>query len=232
MRYQIGARHVAEPVNVQKKCEYGPAKLQARRDSPGQGPIQTMARRPVSARPRVSACRTVRASHSHVDTSFIPQRRPESTRRRPHRARSRCMSPCVPRPGLDRGRPRLAPRIFQESFNVSLRRCYHIDTKENEMFRIHELTHLSTPTPAATTPQLPSAALAGAAWTQTSDDPFFAEISPTAMGYRSAPKGFADSGARRGERRKRMKAFPTLSMHARGRAHFRFGVGGRHFVGA
>jgi hypothetical protein len=55
------------------------------------------------------------------------------------------------------------------------------------MFRVYELTHFGTPrVPAA--PQLPSAALAGGAWTQTSDDPFFAEIDLTAMGYRSRSK--------------------------------------------
>jgi hypothetical protein len=52
-------------------------------------------------------------------------------------------------------------------------------------------------TTCPTPPQLPSAALAGAAFTKIDEDPFFAEISPTAMGYRSAPRGFADSGARR-----------------------------------
>jgi hypothetical protein len=108
---------------------------------------------------------------------------------------------------------------------------HHIDTKENAMFRVHELTHFGTPTCAAA-PQLPSAALVGAAWTQTSDDPFFAEIDLTAMGYRSAPRGFADSGARRGERRQRSKAFPTFSMDALKRALLRFGGGSQRGVGA
>jgi hypothetical protein len=67
------------------------------------------------------------------------------------------------------------------------------------MFRVHELTHFGTPT-AAAVPQLPSTALVGAAWAQTTDDPFFMEISPTAMGYRSAPRGFAGRGGRRGQR--------------------------------
>jgi hypothetical protein len=53
-----------------------------------------------------------------------------------------------------------------------------------------------------TPPQLPSAAPVGAAFTQIDEDPLFAEISPTAMGYRTAPRGFG-SGARRGERRRR-----------------------------
>jgi len=73
------------------------------------------------------------------------------------------------------------------------------------MFRVCELTQFGTPTCAAA-PQLPSAALVGAVWTQTSDDPFFAEIDLTAMGYRSARRG-ADSGARRGERRRRSRHF-------------------------
>jgi hypothetical protein len=46
------------------------------------------------------------------------------------------------------------------------------------------LTNFGNPTFAAA-PQLPSAALVGAAWTQTGDDPFFVEIDLTAMGYRS-----------------------------------------------
>jgi hypothetical protein len=98
------------------------------------------------------------------------------------------------------------------------------------MFRVHELTHFGTPTCAAA-PQLPSAALVGAAWTQTSDDPFFAEIDLTAMGYRSARRG-ADSGARRGEPRRRSKSFPTFSMDALRRALLRFGGGNQRCVGA
>jgi hypothetical protein len=101
---------------------------------------------------------------------------------------------------------------------------HNIDIKENEMFQVRELTHFGTPTFGAAT-QLPSAALAGATWTQTSDDPFFAEINPTAMGYRSAPRGFADSDARRGNRGRRLKAFPTFSVDAVGRALLRFGGG-------
>ncbi len=51
------------------------------------------------------------------------------------------------------------------------------------MFRVHELTHFGSPrVPAA--PQHPPAALAGAAWTRLDDDPLFAEIDLTAMGYR------------------------------------------------
>jgi hypothetical protein len=88
------------------------------------------------------------------------------------------------------------------------------------MCRIYELTHFGRATCAAA-PPLPSAALVGAAWTQSSDDPFFAEIDLTAMGYRSAPRG-VDSGARR-ERRRRSKAFPTFSIDALRRALRRFG---------
>jgi hypothetical protein len=101
----------------------------------------------------------------------------------------------------------------------------YIDAKENAMFRVYELTHFGPICAAA--PQLPSAALVGAAWTQTSDDPFFAEIDLTAMGYRSGPRG----AARRGERRLRSKAFPTFSMDALLRALRRFGRGNRRCVG-
>ncbi|MDT5355156.1 MAG: hypothetical protein QOJ56_3688 [Mycobacterium sp.] len=90
------------------------------------------------------------------------------------------------------------------------------------MHRIHELTHFGIPT-CAGTPELPSAALVGAAWTQTSADPFFIEISPTEMGYRSAPRGFADSGARRSARGHRLTAFPAISRDAVGRALAHFG---------
>ena len=86
------------------------------------------------------------------------------------------------------------------------------------MFQAHELVpfpHLNS----AVRQPLPSAALVGAAWTQTGDDPFFAEINPTAMGYRSAPRGFANSDTRRG-------------VDALGRALLRFGRGNRHCVGA
>jgi hypothetical protein len=99
------------------------------------------------------------------------------------------------------------------------------------MFQAHELDPFRHPTSAITLP-LPSAALVGAAWTQTGDDPFFAEINPTAMGYRSAPRGFANSDARRGDRGYRPKAFPTFSMDALGRALLRFGQGNRRCVGA
>jgi hypothetical protein len=98
------------------------------------------------------------------------------------------------------------------------------------MFRVYELTNFGSPT-CAPTPQLPSAALVGAKWTQISDDPFFAEIDLTAMGYRSAPRG-ADSGPRRSERRRRSKAFPTSSMDALRGAFRRFGGGNRRRVGA
>jgi|GEM_PF-7071622 len=98
------------------------------------------------------------------------------------------------------------------------------------MFQIHELTHFGTPTCDAA--QLPSAALVGAAWTQTSDDPFFAEINPTAMGYRRAPRGFANRATQHEERVKRPKAFPTLSMDGFGRALLRFGGGSRDCLGA
>jgi hypothetical protein len=98
------------------------------------------------------------------------------------------------------------------------------------MFRVHELTHFGTPTCAAA-PQLPSAALVGAAWTQNSDDPFFTEIDLTAMGYRCARR-HADSGARRSERRRRSKALPTFSMDLFRRALLRFGGGNRRRVGA
>jgi hypothetical protein len=71
------------------------------------------------------------------------------------------------------------------------------------MFRVYELPNFGIPT-YAETPQLPSAAMAGAAWAQTGEDPYFAEIDLTAMGYRSARKG-ADGGARRGGWRRRAK---------------------------
>jgi hypothetical protein len=95
------------------------------------------------------------------------------------------------------------------------------------MLRVHELTHFGTPARVAT-PELPSAALAGAAWTQTSADPFFAEVEPAAMGYRKAPKGFADQAAQPRERAQRQKeAAPAISMAAAGRALVRF-AGGSH----
>ena len=64
------------------------------------------------------------------------------------------------------------------------------------MFRVQELAYFGTPT-SVTAPQLPSAALVGAPFTQTSDDPLFTEISLTPRGYRTAPRHFADGGARR-----------------------------------
>jgi hypothetical protein len=85
---------------------------------------------------------------------------------------------------------------------------HHIDAKENAMFRVYEFTNFGTPSRAAT-PQLPSAVLARAVWAHTSDDPFFAEIDLTAMGYRSPRKG-ADGGARRRGWRRRTKASPAL----------------------
>jgi hypothetical protein len=84
------------------------------------------------------------------------------------------------------------------------------------MFQAHELDpfrHLAS----TVTPQLPSAAMVGAAWTQISDDPFFAEINPTAMGYRSAPRGIANSDARRGDRGQRPKAFRWRRLDERSR---------------
>ena len=64
------------------------------------------------------------------------------------------------------------------------------------MFTIQQLTHFGTP--AAAAPQIPLVAPVGSGWAQRSDDPFFIEINPAAMGYRSAPRGFAGSGGRRG----------------------------------
>jgi hypothetical protein len=87
------------------------------------------------------------------------------------------------------------------------------------VFPVYELTHFGNPTRAAL-PQLSPAALVGAAWTQTSD-PLCAKIDLTAMGYRSAAR-HADSGARRGERRRRSTAFPTSSMDTLRRALLRF----------
>jgi hypothetical protein len=52
------------------------------------------------------------------------------------------------------------------------------------MFRIQQLTHFGTPA-AAAAPQIPPAAQVGGTWAQGSDDPFFIEINPAAMGYRS-----------------------------------------------
>jgi hypothetical protein len=99
------------------------------------------------------------------------------------------------------------------------------------MLRVHHFTQFGTPNYAAA-PEPPSAALAGAAWTQISADPFFVDIDPTEMGYRTAPKRFVGDGVRRGERDQRPKAFPTLSMAAIGRALLRFGPGRQHLAGA
>jgi hypothetical protein len=70
------------------------------------------------------------------------------------------------------------------------------------MFQVQQLTHFGVPA-AAASPQLPPAALPDAPWARTTDDPLFIEIIPAAMGYRSAPRGFAGSGSRRGKRRGR-----------------------------
>jgi len=99
------------------------------------------------------------------------------------------------------------------------------------MFRVNELTQFGTLTCDPAT-QLPSAALVGAAWTQTNDDPFFAEIDPTAMGYRRAPRGFASSDARRKDRAQRQKASKMISTETLGRALLRFGGGTRDYAGA
>jgi hypothetical protein len=111
----------------------------------------------------------------------------------------------------------------------------HIGTKEQAMFQpqfqTQDFTQFGTPSCAAT-PSLPSAAVAGAAWTQTNADPFFAELSPAAMGYRKAPKGFGAGANRRTEPKQRVKASPTLSLHAVGLALHRLGGANRHFIGA
>jgi hypothetical protein len=99
------------------------------------------------------------------------------------------------------------------------------------MFQFQDLTHFGTPT-AVAAPQLPSAALAGAAWTQTNEDPFFAEISPAAMGYRKAPKGFASGNAPRSEPKQRVKASPKFSLHAFGLSFHRLGGGHHRLIGA
>jgi hypothetical protein len=128
---------------------------------------------------------------------------------------------------------------FQESSkNSSTRRAEafvthssHIGIKEDAMLRVHEFTPFGTPN-RVTAPEPPSAALAGVSWTQTNADPFFVDIDPTEMGYRTAPKGFTDTGARRPERGQRRIAFPTLSLAAVGRALHRFAAGRQHFAGA
>jgi hypothetical protein len=99
------------------------------------------------------------------------------------------------------------------------------------MFKSQDFTQFGTPSSTGT-PQLPSAALAGAAWTQTDADPFFAEISPAAMGYRKAPKGFGAGAVLRPEPKRRVKTSPTLSLHAVGLALHRFSGANRHFIGA
>jgi hypothetical protein len=65
------------------------------------------------------------------------------------------------------------------------------------VFRIQQLTHFGTPA-ATAAPEVTPPAAVGARWAQSSDDPFFVDIDPAAMGYRSAPRGFSDSGGRRG----------------------------------
>lgn len=64
------------------------------------------------------------------------------------------------------------------------------------MFRIQQLTYFGPPAVAAA-PQISLAAPVGSTWAHGSDDPFFMEINPVAMGYRSAPRGFTGSGGRR-----------------------------------
>jgi hypothetical protein len=98
------------------------------------------------------------------------------------------------------------------------------------MLRAHDFTHFDTPNPVAAL-ESPSAALAGAEWTQITADPFFAEIDPAEMGYRTAPRGFARRDVHR-QRRERRTALPTLSLAAVGRALHRFGAGRQHFAGA
>jgi hypothetical protein len=66
------------------------------------------------------------------------------------------------------------------------------------MFRVQQLTHFGSP--AAAAPKLGPALPTSAAWALSGGDPFFAEISPAAMGYRHVPRGFAAGSARRGER--------------------------------
>jgi hypothetical protein len=95
------------------------------------------------------------------------------------------------------------------------------------MLRAHDFTHFDTPNPVAAL-ESPSAALAGAAWTQITADPFFAEIDPAEMGYRTAPRGFA----RKDIHRQHRTALHTLSLAAVGRALHRFGAGRQHFAGA
>ena len=93
------------------------------------------------------------------------------------------------------------------------------------MLRVNDLTHFGTPTCTAA-PQLPSAALTGAAWTKTDEDPFFAEIDLAAKGYRPARK----APAKRRARAHGFKAFPSSSMHALERVFFRFHGSSGHFA--
>jgi hypothetical protein len=99
------------------------------------------------------------------------------------------------------------------------------------MLRAHGFTHFGTPNRAAA-PEPPSAALAGATWTQTGADPFFVEIDPTEMGYRAAPRGFADNGVRHPKRGQRHNALPNISVAAFVRALHRLGAGRQHLAGA
>lgn len=93
------------------------------------------------------------------------------------------------------------------------------------MLQANELTHFGIPTCTAA-PQLPSAALAGASWTKTDEDPFFADIDLAAMGYRPARKVPAEGSTRA----HRLKAFPSSSMHAIERVLFRFHGNSGHFA--
>jgi hypothetical protein len=65
------------------------------------------------------------------------------------------------------------------------------------MFRIQQLTYFGPPSVAAA-PQIP---VGSSTWAPGSDDPFFTEVNPAAMGYRSATRGFAGSGS--GQRHQR-----------------------------
>jgi hypothetical protein len=98
------------------------------------------------------------------------------------------------------------------------------------MLRVHDFTHFDTRDRVAAL-ESPSAALAGATWTRITADPFFAEIDPAEMGYRTAPRGFVRRDVRR-QRGERGIAFPTLSLAAVGRALHRFGAARQHIAGA
>jgi hypothetical protein len=139
----------------------------------------------------------------------------------------------VPRAGAQTPVARV-PRIFQESVNASDGRFIthpsRIGLKEDAMLRVPDFTHFGTLNRVAE-PEPPSAALAGAAWTQLTADPYFVEIDPAEMGYRTAPRGFASRKVR-GDRRERGTAFSTFSMAAVGRALHRLGASRQHFAGA